>query len=163
MSNEAFRMGDVGGIEHGLTPSEHGRGIPETDHRRRQQSQSRVAVLVVVPRKEDVAENAGVFDGTEAVGDSGRYFSVRNWLSECGSSSRTYGRLWVLVTPRSASRKATGFDRMTRPRSACSVSSPGGIWCFSSVSAMKASANSAPSRWAIIQPTTYRLKTSRIT
>src|SRR6266699_1495677 len=39
-------------------------------------------------------------------GNSGRYFSVRNWLSEYGLSLETCGRLCVLVTPRSASKKA---------------------------------------------------------
>src|SRR5450759_3991836 len=44
-------------------------------------------------------------------GNSGRYFMVRNWLSEYGLSSQTCGRLWVLVTTRSASRKAIGMQR----------------------------------------------------
>src|SRR6516162_8243232 len=32
-------------------------------------------------------------------GNSGRYFRVRNWLSEYGLSFETCGRLCVLVTP----------------------------------------------------------------
>src|SRR6516164_2703857 len=32
-------------------------------------------------------------------GNSGRYFMVRNWLSEKGLSSETCGRLCVFVTP----------------------------------------------------------------
>ena len=43
-------------------------------------------------------------------GNSGRYFRVRNWLSEKGLSSDTCGRLCVFVTPRSASNRATGLD-----------------------------------------------------
>jgi len=43
-------------------------------------------------------------------GNSGRYFRVRNWLSEYGLSFETCGRLCVLVTPRSASKNATGLD-----------------------------------------------------
>src|ERR1039458_8314808 len=34
-------------------------------------------------------------------GNSGRYFMVLNWLSEKGLSLETWGRLWVLVTPKS--------------------------------------------------------------
>src|ERR1035437_2304474 len=58
-------------------------------------------------------------------GNSGRYFRVRNWLSEYGLSSETCGRLWVFVTPKSASRKATGLELIDVPRSACNVSWPG--------------------------------------
>ena len=39
-------------------------------------------------------------------GNSGRYFRVRNWLSEKGLSSDTCGRLCVFVTPISASQRA---------------------------------------------------------
>ena len=67
-------------------------------------------------------------------GNPGRYFMVRNWLSEYGLSSETWGRLWVLVTPRSASSKATGFEVMDEPRSAWMVSWPGSISCFPQVS-----------------------------
>ncbi len=35
--------------------------------------------------------------------------------------------MWVLVTPRSARRKTTGFDVMDEPRSAWTVSVPGSI------------------------------------
>jgi hypothetical protein len=63
-------------------------------------------------------------------GNSGRYFRVRNWLSEYGLSFETYGRLCVLVTPRSASKNATGLELMEVPRSACSVSRPGGMLLF---------------------------------
>src|SRR5487761_357955 len=63
-------------------------------------------------------------------GNSGRYFRVRNWLSEYGLSSETCGRLCVLVTPKSASRKATGLELIDVPRSACSVSWPGRMFCF---------------------------------
>jgi hypothetical protein len=39
---------------------------------------------------------------------------VRNWLSEYGLSSETCGRLCVLVTPKSASKKATGLELAMR-------------------------------------------------
>ena len=44
--------------------------------------------------------------------------------------------------------------RIEVPRSACNVSVPGAMSCLAAVSAINASANSALSRSAIIQPTT---------
>jgi len=46
----------------------------------------------------------------------GRYLRVRKWLSEYGLSLLTWGRLWDLVTPRSASRWATGLAIIGDPR-----------------------------------------------
>src|SRR5207245_9394689 len=85
-------------------------------------------------------------------GNSGRYFMVRNWLSEYGLSSETCGRLWVFVIPKSASRKATGLELIDVPRSACSVSCPGRMFCFAQLSSISRLASSAPSRMATIQP-----------
>jgi len=70
---------------------------------------------------------AGVFVGAKAVGKSGRYFHGLEMPSENGLSSETWGREWLLVTPRSAIRKATGFEVMGEPRSACRVSWPGSM------------------------------------
>jgi hypothetical protein len=75
----------------------------------------------------------------------------------------TWGREWVLVTPRSASRNATGLEVIEVPRSACTVRVPGVICCLAQVAASSRSANTACSAWATIQPTTYRLKISKIT
>ena len=75
----------------------------------------------------------------------------------------TCGRLWVLVTPRSASKRATGLEVIDDPRSACRVSVPWAIPCRSQVCAIKRWARTADSWAAAIQPTTYREKTSRIT
>src|SRR5436190_18369354 len=90
-------------------------------------------------------------------GKPGRYLRVLNCDSEYGLSLETCGREWVLVTPRSASRKATGFEVIDEPRSAWRVNCPAGTACLASVSAIRRSASSACSRWATIQPTTYRL------
>jgi hypothetical protein len=65
VSNEVFRMG---GVEHGLAPGQHDRGVAEVDHRRHQQAAPRVAMVVVAPREADVAEGSCVFDGPEAFG-----------------------------------------------------------------------------------------------
>ena len=58
-------------------------------------------------------------------GNYGQYLSVLHCASENGLSFDTCGRLWVLVTPRSASNSATGLLFMDDPRSAWSVSWPG--------------------------------------
>ena len=50
-------------------------------------------------------------------GNGDRYFSVLNCASENGLSLETYGQAWVLVTPRSASRSATGFEVIAGSRS----------------------------------------------
>ena len=63
-----------------------------------------------------------------------------------------WGRLWDLVTPRSASRWATGLAIIGDPRSEWMVSWLGSTPCFSIVSAIRASAGSARSARASIQP-----------
>jgi len=85
--------------------------------RRSRQPETGVMMLGVVPGEELLAKAPGVVQRTEArrSGNSGRYFSVLNWLSENGLSSETCGRLCVLVTPRSASGKATGLDFIDEP------------------------------------------------
>ena len=54
----------------------------------------------------------GVFDGVKRAGKSGWYFRVLNCASEYGLSSLTWGRLSLLVTPRLASKSATGLERI---------------------------------------------------
>jgi len=66
-----------------------GSGLAVMDHRRRHRAQTRVVMLVVVPVKEGLTEPASIFDGAERSGKPGRYFKVRNWLSEYGLSSET--------------------------------------------------------------------------
>jgi hypothetical protein len=61
----------------------------------------------------------------DRAGKSNRHSMVLNGDSVYGLSSKTKGRLWLLMTPRSARRSATGLERMEAPRSACKVSSPG--------------------------------------
>lgn len=67
------------------------------------------------------------------------------------------------MTPRSDSRSATGLEVIEVPRSAWIVSWPGVTAWRSQVSAISRCASAADSRCASIQPTTYRLYTSRIT
>ena len=81
MTCEAFRMRGVGRVEDGLAAGQHDRGVAEVDDRRRQQGELRVAMVVVVPREEDVAEGAGICDGPEGVGEfpAGTSASETGW------------------------------------------------------------------------------------
>src|SRR4029450_6788694 len=56
-------------------------------------------------------------------GNSGRYFMVRNWLSEYGLSLEQCGRLCDLVTPRQASRNPPGLAVIGEPRMLSCLSS----------------------------------------
>src|SRR5678816_4215001 len=70
-------------------------------------------------------------------GKPGRYLRVLNCDSENGLSLETCGREWVLVTPRSASKNATGLEVIDEPRSACIVNCPAGTPCLAMVSAIR--------------------------
>ena len=65
----------------------------------------------------------------------------------------TWGRLWDLTTPRSASSGATVLDAMDVPLSEWMVSWAAGTPSAAMVSASRASARAALSRVATIQPT----------
>jgi hypothetical protein len=73
--------------------------------------------LRTVPSEAALAVDAGVLKRAEAVRGGGWYFSVLKWAFENGLSFETCGRKWVLVTPRSASKKATGLKVIAEPRS----------------------------------------------
>jgi len=51
---------------------------------RRQEPDAGVAVLLVVPAEEPLAEGPGVLERAEPVGKPGRYLSVLNWASLYG-------------------------------------------------------------------------------
>src|SRR5437764_15005963 len=87
-------------------------------------------------------------------GNSGRYFKVLNCASEYGLSFEQWGREWLLVTPRSASSRATGLELIEGPRSAWMASWSRSTPCLRMLSASSRSARSAVSRVASIQPTT---------
>src|SRR5919205_1342849 len=93
-------------------------------------------------------------------GKSGRYLRVLNWDSEKGLSLGQWGREWLLVTPKSARRKATGLEAMEEPRSAWRVSWLGSRPYLRMVCSIRILASSELSRSATIQPTTKRLKMS---
>ena len=130
------------------------------DRRRRQITERAVMVRVVVPWEEPWPNVRASSSAPNRSGHVGRYFSVgfREWVVV-----RHEGPLWVFTTPRSARSKATGLLRIDALRSACRVSWPGSIPCFVQVAVIRRSAKAALSCGATIQPTTHRLKTSRIT
>ncbi len=76
-----------------------------------------------------------------------------NWASENGLSLDTCGREWDWVTPRSASRNATGFEVIDEPRSAWTVNWSRSMCCLTQVSAINFSASTADSPVASIHPT----------
>ena len=65
-----------------------------------------------------------------------------------------WGREWLVLIPRSASRSATGLERIDEPRSAWTVRRPGAIACLATESAMSRWARAALSLVATIQPVT---------
>ena len=145
----------VGGVEDDGALLADELGSPVVDVGGGVEPDAGVAVLVVVPAEEAAAEGAGVVRSSRTGrGTSGRYLRVRNWLSLNGLSLLTCGRLWLLVTPRSASRNATGLAVIGEPRSAWMVSWSRPMFCLATVSASSASARLAFSAWASIQPGT---------
>ena len=73
-------------------------------------------------------------------------------------SFEVWGLLCDLVTPRSASRKAVALAFMGPPRSACSVSCPGGTPCLAKVSSNKALNRAVSSAAATHQPSGKRVE-----
>ena len=120
--NESFGAGCVGRGKGRLAGFSDLVGVVVVDVERCVHPDPGVAVGVVVPAVEGGAERAGVLQGPEPVGKSGRYFNVLNCASENGLSFEQCGREWDLVTPRSASRNATGLEAIEEPRSAWMVS-----------------------------------------
>ena len=159
LPHKALRVCGVGGHEHLLPGVTHRVGPPVVYDGWRHQPDSRVAMLAVVPGEERLTEDASVIEAAEACRE---VRAVRQCL-ELGLGEGVVIAGCVLVTPRSASSHATGLDVMEEPRSACRVNCPVPICCFSQVSVMSRWASTADSARATIQPTTYRLKISRLT
>src|SRR4030067_2912364 len=90
------------------------------------------------------------------------YLSVLNWDSEKGLSLETWGRPWVLVTPRSESNSATFLEVIEEPRSAWMVSCPGTIFCRWQGVVISRLGKDANSRYATIHPPTYPGNTARM-
>ena len=120
------------------------------------------AVVMVVGVEELGAERAGSLDGGERPREARAVLQgLELRLAErIVVADLTRGRLWVLVTPRSASRSATGLEAMLEPRSAWMVSCRAGTSSAAMVAASSCSARVADSRVATIHPTVLRLKTS---
>jgi hypothetical protein len=147
-------MGGVGGGQHPSAGLVELSGVAVVD---------RLRVIIAIPecRCAGLSQPKHCFKNARASwmepnrsGKPGRYFKVLTWLSEYGLSLQRWGREWVLVSSRSASRNATGLEVIDEPRSACTVRVPGRICWVAVVSASSRSAGAACSAWATIQPTT---------
>jgi hypothetical protein len=79
----------IGRIEHELPVSQYSLGLSEVNHRRGEQADPRVTMLLVVPVEELLAEGAAVLDAAETIREIRAILQVRNWLSEYGLSSET--------------------------------------------------------------------------
>ena len=92
--------------------------VPSVNRTGREGPQAAMMVFVSVPVKNSRQNPRVSCRYPKRAGNPGRYFMVLNWLSEYGLSLETWGRLWVLITPRSANKKATGLDLIDEPWSA---------------------------------------------
>ena len=111
-------MRRVGRGEHGGARGDAILGQADVHVVGREQAEAGVVMRGVVPGEEVLAVGARVLVEPNRSGNAGRYFSVLNCASEKGLSLDTWGRECVLVTPRSARRKATDFETIAEPRSA---------------------------------------------
>ena len=124
-------------------------------HRRRQAGRSRSDSARRCTTKRTARRNPCACSKlSNRSGNSGRYFSVLNWLSENGLSLETCGRLCDFVTPSDAKSCATPWEVIDGPRSLWIVSCSSDDALLDHRLADQASARSALSRCASIQPTT---------
>jgi len=79
--HEPFWVCGVSSVEHAGALLADDRGGAVVHVGRNVQTQSGMAMFVVVPAKEDQAVPAGSLDRVEPVGKSGRYFNVLNCAS----------------------------------------------------------------------------------
>ena len=73
-ANEALGMSVESGVQDHLAMGQDVSGLAMVNHGRRHQAKARVVMLVVVPLEEGLAEATSVFDGTEAVRETGAIF-----------------------------------------------------------------------------------------
>jgi hypothetical protein len=66
-ANEPLGLVQVGAVEHSLALRDEPGSLTVVNRGRRQQLQAGMVMLVVIPRKELLAEAAGILDGTEAI------------------------------------------------------------------------------------------------
>src|SRR2546422_2714858 len=121
---------------------------PEVDIGGREQAEAAVVMFRLYQGKKTWPWARASWIEPNRSGNPGRYFSVLNWASENGLSFDTCGRLCVLVTPRSASKRAMGLEVIAEPRSAWIVNWPRAMPWRAHVAWMNCSARLALSRWA---------------
>jgi hypothetical protein len=143
-------MGPVGSFKDGRALGALGLGESIVDIVGREEADAGMVVLGVVPGEEVPTVGAGVFLRAKTVGE------IRTVLHGFEVPLReriVVGNVRTLAG-NTASRKATGFEIMGEPRSACRVSWPGSMLWRLQVSSMKAWATEAHSRLERVQPTT---------
>jgi len=86
-------MSGVGRGQHRLSASQHGVGLTESGPSPASAAQAPVVMLVVLPMENSPQNSKPCSMLVKRSGNSGRYLSVLNWLSENGLSSETCGRL----------------------------------------------------------------------
>ena len=74
LADEAVRVGRVGRVEDELTVLADRRGQAVVDHGWGHHADSGVAMVVVIPGKERVAEDAAILNRAEAIGKLGAIF-----------------------------------------------------------------------------------------
>jgi hypothetical protein len=147
-------VGSVGGVEGGGALGADLGGGAVVDRRRGVQADAGVAVVMVVIVEEGVAEGAGVFDAAEVGWEGG---AVLEGLVDRFGVGVVVGDVrgeWVRPMPRSARSSATPLEVIEVPRSAWMVRAARSIPWAPTAAVMKASASSAVSVVATIQPTT---------
>jgi hypothetical protein len=140
--------------EHATAPGADLRCSPAVDVGRGVVPDAGMTMVLVVPAEEATAEGAGVLQRAEAVGELGPVLEGLELRLRVGVVVGAVRPGVLLVTPRSASIRATGLELIEGPRSAWMVSWSSSTLCLPMLSASSRSANTAVSRVASIQPTT---------
>ena len=143
-----------GGAQGLFTLLQHGVGAAVMHVIGGKHGDSAMAVLGVVPEKNDRQKAMAAWISSNRLGKPGWYFRVLNWASEKGLSSLTWGRLSERVTPRSASSCAVAFAGHGRPAVGVQGEHLGLDACLRQVCSISVAARAAFSRSATIQPTT---------
>ena len=152
--DEALGVGGVGAGEHTGSDFEQLVDPAVVNVGRGEQRDPAVAVAGVVPSEEVRAEGPGMLERAEPIRKARPILERLEAGLGNGLSLLVWGREWLLLIPRSASRRATGREVIEVPRSAWTVRRSGTMACLATESAMSRSARVALSLVATIQPVT---------
>ena len=115
-SYEALRVTLVSNIEHILALPQNVFRLAIVHHRRREQAQAGMAMFSVIPAKKSLTESTAILNAPETVRELRPILQGAELAFRVGLSFETCGRLCVLVTPRSASKNATGLELIDNGR-----------------------------------------------